>query len=78
MIRVQWRPVDAERCQMSKKPNSRKPSHDADDATVQVTITLSRDTLRDLDAHAARERRSRSNAADILIENALKPASKAS
>lgn len=54
---------------MARKQDKKKPSGDA--GLAQVTITLTRAVLDALDAHAAREKRSRSNAADILIERAL-------
>ena len=43
----------------------------AEPGTAQVTLTLPRALLTDLDGHARAERRTRSNAATLLLERAL-------
>jgi hypothetical protein len=55
---------------MSQKPNKSKDER-SDATTVQVTITLARGVVRRLDEHAKDQRRTRSNAASLLIERAL-------
>ena len=56
---------------------SRQPSQPG---TIQVTLTLGRAVVARLDELAERQRRSRSNAATLLLEQALdsQPATKAS
>jgi hypothetical protein len=55
---------------MSQKPSRRKDER-SEDTTVQVTITLARGVVRRLDEHAKEQRRTRSNAASLLLERAL-------
>jgi hypothetical protein len=55
----------------------RKSKSKGDVNSPQVTLTLPAGLIRRLDEHAANERRSRSNAAALLIERALDAAQKA-
>jgi len=61
----------ATKCDHAEEQVARKSKQKPDANMPQVTLTFPAGLLRRLDDHAATERRSRSNAAALLIERAL-------